>query len=91
MDLTNGQGELAALAFAAVWGIASILYGYLGRYIQPREVNLLTGTIAISLLSITLIVSSSHWESIPPVSIFSLFLSGVIAIGLGDTAFFFHG
>ena len=81
-------GETAALTAALLWAISSIVYARLGVNISPLQLNLYKGIVAIALIVITLFgqkldlsqVTANTWEL--------LFLSGVIGIGLGDTAYF---
>ncbi|MGI0488217.1 DMT family transporter [Pantanalinema rosaneae CENA516] len=82
------RGELAALSAALIWAVASVIYTHMGRYLSPLILNLAKGIVAIGLLLLTLLLRSSLF---PPVSLSAvgiLLLSGVIGIGLGDTAYF---
>lgn len=82
------QGELAALSAAAFWAIASLVYARLGQQIAPLLLNLYKGLVAIALLSFTLILRGVSIWDISPLTLLWLSLSGIIGIGLGDTAFF---
>jgi len=86
--MTDFKGELAALCAAFLWAVSSLVYGRLGQRIPPLELNLLKGMIAIALLVFTLFLSRDFLPAIPPTALSLLLLSGVIGIGLGDTAFF---
>jgi drug/metabolite transporter (DMT)-like permease len=79
---------LAALSAAALWSIASIIYGRLGEQIPPKQLNLIKGFVAIVLFLVTIVVSGEIFPDIPVISLFLLLLSGAIGIGLGDTTFF---
>ena len=82
------QGEIAALCAAFLWAISSVIYGCLGQRISPLELNLLKGAIAIPLLLLTLFLSHAFLPIVNPAAVCLLLLSGVIGIGVGDTAFF---
>ncbi len=86
--LTAFQGEIAALSAACLWAIASVMYGRLGERIPPLQLNLMKGIVAIALLLFTILITGELFPSITPVSLIFLLLSGVVGIGLGDTAFF---
>lgn len=86
--LTTFRGELAALAAALIWAIASYIYIFLGKQISSSALNLAKSSIAILL---TLVTLWSFGELFPTVSwqtVALLSLSGVLGIGMGDTAFF---
>lgn len=85
----NFQGELAALFAAALWAVSSSVYARIGQRIPPLELNLIKGTIAIALLIGTLVLQNNLSVAIAPNQMYLLLLSGVLGIGLGDTAFFF--
>jgi drug/metabolite transporter (DMT)-like permease len=83
----NFQGEIAALVAAMLWAVASIVYGRVGTSIPPLHLNLIKGVIAIALLLITIIASGELFPVLAPLPLGFLLLSGVMGIGLGDTAF----
>ncbi len=79
-------GEIAALATALVWAIAVTFFRQLGGIFTPLNLNLWKGLISIAGLSLTLLFMSS---TIPDINdVLWLLLSGLIGIGIGDTAFF---
>ncbi|MBV9385542.1 MAG: DMT family transporter [Chroococcidiopsidaceae cyanobacterium CP_BM_ER_R8_30] len=82
------QGEIAALCAAFLWAVSSIIYTRLGQSIPPLELNLLKGAIAIPLLLLTLFLNHTLLLAINPTAVCLLLLSGVMGIGVGDTAFF---
>lgn len=84
----NYLGELAALTAALLWAISSVVYGHLGLKIPPLQLNLYKGIIAIALIVLTLILQQATFSDISLLTIALLSLSGVIGIGLGDTAYF---
>ncbi|MBF2066140.1 MAG: DMT family transporter [Calothrix sp. C42_A2020_038] len=85
--MTNFQGEIAALVAALLWAVASVVYGRVGVYIPPLHLNLIKGIIAIVLLLVTIAFTGKLSFVIAPIPLYLLLLSGVIGIGLGDTAF----
>ncbi|MGF1673935.1 MAG: DMT family transporter [Rivularia sp. (in: cyanobacteria)] len=86
--MTDFLGEIAALAAACLWAIASIVYARLGARIPPLQLNLVKGIIAIALFVLTILITGELFPSIPSLPMFLLLLSGVVGISLGDTAFF---
>ncbi|WP_407897271.1 DMT family transporter [Scytonema sp. NUACC26] len=85
--MTDFKGEIAALSAACLWAVASTIYGRLGERIPPLQLNLLKGIIAIAFLLLTIPITG---EWLPNISILPLCLlvtSGIVGIGLGDTAF----
>ncbi|MDV2990454.1 MAG: hypothetical protein N4J56_000108 [Chroococcidiopsis sp. SAG 2025] len=86
---TDFLGELAALTAACLWAISSVIYGRIGQRIPPLELNILKGAIAIALLVCTLLLQNSTFTDVTPTTLGLLLLSGVLGIGIGDTAFFF--
>lgn len=86
--LNDFVGELAALGGALLWAVSSVVYRRLGLKISPLRLNLYKGMIAIALIVITLRIQAAPWANLSISTITLLTLSGVIGIGLGDTAFF---
>lgn len=82
------KGEVAALCAAFLWAVSSVIYGRLGQQIPPLTLNLLKGAIAIILLLLTLLLRGEFLSAIAPVPLCLLLLSGILGIGVGDTAFF---
>ena len=86
--INNFIGEIAALSAAFFWAAASVVYTRLGVRIPPLQLNFYKGIIAIAFILITLVgqeVDFANWSLFP---VLWLFISGVIGIGLGDTAYF---
>jgi drug/metabolite transporter (DMT)-like permease len=81
-------GELAALSAAFLWAVASVVYGRVGRHIPPVELNLLKGILALAMLGLTLFATRESLAAVEPLALALLALSGVVGIGLGDTAYF---
>lgn len=86
--LTNFRGELAAISAALIWAIASVIYIGIGRQLSPLVLNLIKGLIGIVLLILTLLLKGELLPQIGATAIGLLALSGVVGIGLGDTAYF---
>ena len=81
-------GEIAALSAALLWAISSVVYSRLGLKISPLQLNLYKGVIAIAFIIITLLIQGIAFADISTATIVLLALSGIIGIGLGDTAYF---
>ncbi|HSM83006.1 MAG TPA: DMT family transporter [Nodosilinea sp.] len=82
------RGELAALMAAFLWAVATVIFGRLGKSLTPLALNLAKGAIALVLLAATLAVLGQSRVGLDPQAVGILALSGVIGIGLGDTAYF---
>ncbi len=82
------RGELAALTAALIWACGSIVYTGVGRRITPLALNFTKGWIAIALLCLTFLITGQSFPTIEFTPFLLLFLSGVIGIGFGDTAYF---
>jgi drug/metabolite transporter (DMT)-like permease len=81
-------GELAALGGAFLWAVASVIYTRVGRAVPAAEMNLLKNVVAMAMLALTLLLVA---QALPPAAgpaVGLLLLSGVVGIGLGDTAYF---
>ncbi|NEP11719.1 MAG: DMT family transporter [Symploca sp. SIO2C1] len=87
-SITDLSGELAALGGACLWAVATVVYGRLGSYYPPLELNLMKGVIAIALIILTLIFGNEQLQLLNLNACGLLLLSGVIGIALGDTAYF---
>lgn len=91
--LNNGlifsvTGEISALTAAFLWACAAVLYRQLGVDIPPLALNLYKGVIASVLLYLTITGLGQGWGDSTVYGLCLLFLSGIIGIGVGDTAFF---
>lgn len=82
------QGEIAALGAAGLWAFATLMFGRLGKQLSPLVLNLIKGAMAVGLLVLTLAVRQQLLASLPMGSVLLLLISGVVGIGLGDTAYF---
>ena len=76
-------GESAALSAAILWAISSVIYSRLGL-----KINLYKGIIAIALIAITLLIQGTALINLSTSTVILLTISGMIGIGLGDTAYF---
>lgn len=86
--LADFRGEVAALGAAFIWAAASIVYTGVGRQLSPLVLNLVKGLIAIALLLLTLLFLGKLLPSVSLMPVLLLLISGVIGIGIGDTAYF---
>ena len=86
--VNNFIGEIAALSAALLWAISSVVYIHLGLKIPPLQLNLYKGIIAIALIAITLLIQGAAFRDLSLPTLSLLFLSGIVGIGLGDTAYF---
>ncbi|WP_319419290.1 DMT family transporter [Pleurocapsa sp. FMAR1] len=86
--VNNFIGEIAALSAALLWAISSVVYIHLGLKIPPLQLNLYKGIIAIAFIAITLLIQGAALRDLSPQTLSLLFLSGIVGIGLGDTAYF---
>ncbi|MEL4898667.1 DMT family transporter [Crocosphaera sp. Alani8] len=81
-------GEIAALGGAFLWAASSVIYQILGQKISPLKLNLFKGIVAIFLIIITLLLTRDAIPDLPLLPTGILLLSGMIGIGIGDTAYF---
>ncbi|MEB3358092.1 MAG: DMT family transporter [Synechococcales bacterium] len=86
--ITEFRGELAALGAAWIWAIASVIYVGVGRQIPSMVLNLTKGLVAIALILLTLRLRGDSLPGTTPLTLGLLVGSGIIGIGIGDTAFF---
>ncbi|WP_346290013.1 DMT family transporter [Sphaerothrix gracilis] len=82
------RGELAALTAAFLWAVSTVIFGRLGKRLSPLILNLIKGLMAIALISLTLLLQQNELTRTEPLPYVLLLLSGMIGIGLGDTAYF---
>lgn len=82
------QGELAALAAAFLWAASTVIFGRLGKSLAPLVLNIAKGLIALSLIGLTLGLQRQAAAGLGSWETGLLLASGIIGIGLGDTAYF---
>lgn len=80
-------GELLALLTALLWAVSSIIYSRVGKFIPPLELNFLKGLCALALVALALLLGRQSWNVLTPKALLLLLASGVLGIGLGDTAY----
>lgn len=81
-------GISAALGAALAWAIATRGFRKLSGYFNPVALNIWKGIISLIGISIWLLYQQPSIESLSSLDWFWLLSSGVIGIGLGDTALF---
>jgi drug/metabolite transporter (DMT)-like permease len=86
--IANFRGEIAALTAAFLWAASSTIYAILGNKIPALLLNLIKGLIALFFLILTLLITQENIIELNLLTIFLLAISGVIGIGIGDTAYF---
>ena len=88
----NHTGEIAALAAALCWAVATVMYRPIGLSLSPLVMNLYKGVLSSVLLCLTVavgwVLSGRSIVGMEPGVIGLLAVSGALGIGLGDTAFF---
>ncbi|WP_194755526.1 DMT family transporter [Aliidiomarina indica] len=82
-------GQLAALAAALSWALATLMYSRSSHHLSAAQLNLVKGIVASPLLLLGLWLSTDvqalAWTLVP---VLMLALSGVIGITIGDTCYF---
>ena len=86
--LARFAGELAALAAACLWAVATELYARLGLRIPPLELNLVKNVLAAAMIAVFLLAGGRILAAVPREALGLLLISGAVGIGLGDTAYF---
>ena len=81
-------GETAALTGAALWAISSLIFERLGKTFTATGLNFFKSTLAIVFLAATALIQTHALPQVALSPLLLLFFSGVIGIGLGDTAYF---
>lgn len=85
-------GEICALLSALSWAGALVLFKLSGERIPPLALNLFKNTVALILLTLTLLVLGDGPEKVlqfEPADLITLMLSGFLGIAVADTVFFF--
>jgi len=90
-------GEIAALSAALLWAFASIIFASIGAHVRAINLNIIKGLLACVIMVLVLAAGSlwgaaeTHLSSVYSLSVRDLLLlaaSGIIGIGIGDTAYF---
>jgi drug/metabolite transporter (DMT)-like permease len=81
-------GEFIALLVAFLWGLAAIIWTLAGEKVSAAELNLIKAIIASGLVGITLLLTRTALAPLPGLSLVQLLLSGMVGLGMGDTALF---
>jgi drug/metabolite transporter (DMT)-like permease len=81
-------GGFAALIAALLWAVAAIIFRRLGENIPPGELNLIKGSLAVLLMIATTLILNEALPIMPALTIILLLISGIVGIGIGDTAYF---
>jgi drug/metabolite transporter (DMT)-like permease len=81
-------GQIAALSAAFLWAAVSFLFLRIREHISAMELNLVKGLLAIVLLGGTSFLLREPVDNIQQQGLILLLISGVIGIGIGDTAYF---
>lgn len=86
--MINLAGASAAFSAAFLWAGSAIIFENISKNISPTRLNLYKGLIALVLLAVTSMILGERFVKFNWNEIFILAISGIIGIGLGDTAFF---
>ena len=90
-------GEFAALSAAFAWAVATIIYARIGSQVRSVNLNLIKGVIASLMMAATLgfgllvqaeSISLKSLLAIDSSHMLLLIASGIIGIGIGDSAYF---
>jgi drug/metabolite transporter (DMT)-like permease len=82
-------GGAAALVAALLWAFVAVIFRKIGENIPPAELNLLKGLLAVTALILTSLLLKEKLPAIASFTLFLLAMSGIVGIGIGDTAYFF--
>ncbi len=80
-------GIIAALASAASWAFATVVFERLGKHIPYAGITFLKGSFSIVLMCL-LALAMGDWSQISARDAVIIAASGVIGISVGDTLFF---
>lgn len=81
-------GGIAALMAALLWAVAAIIFQRLGENVPPAELNLVKGSLAVLLMIVTTLLLGESLPVMPALTFILLIISGIVGIGIGDTAYF---
>lgn len=81
-------GEVAALAAAFIWSVATFIYTRTGNRAPAVFLNLVKGAIAVAMLVATILVLGDAVPDLTASQWLWLAGSGVVGISVGDSAYF---
>jgi drug/metabolite transporter (DMT)-like permease len=84
--LVTYAGEIAALATAFCWALSVVFFRQLGDRFTPLSLNLWKG--GLSVLGLAIVLQFISFSIPNTADVYWLLASGIIGIGIGDTAFF---
>lgn len=82
------QGEIAAIAAAMVWALATWIYSQFSHRFSALQMNILKGVIASLMMLIVLPFEGLPKQAIEMEHVIILAVSGVVGIAIGDSAYF---
>ena len=88
MSYSHTLGLTAGLLAALSWAVAAVIFRQLGVRLHPLVLNLYKGTIASVALVLVLVFWGGVLQPVPLKPFLLLLFSGMLGIGVGDTAFF---
>lgn len=80
-------GIIAALASAASWAFATVVFDRLGKVIPYAGITFLKGVLSIVLM-LSLVIVVGDFKTVSVNDAIILVISGIIGIAVGDTLFF---
>lgn len=80
-------GIVSAIASAASWAFATLLFAWLGKHIPPAGITFIKGSLSIVLMAL-LTLFYNGFATIGSAECVFLAISGIIGIAVGDTLFF---
>ena len=88
MSYSHTIGLTAGLLAAFSWAVAAVIFRQLGVRLHPLVLNLYKGIIASFALVLFLTIWGGVVQAVPVKPLLLLLFSGMLGIGIGDTAFF---
>jgi drug/metabolite transporter (DMT)-like permease len=81
-------GEVAALAAAFIWSVATFIFSRTGSRAPAVFLNLIKGALAVAMLTAAVLVLGQGVPDLTASQWFWLAGSGVVGISIGDSAYF---
>ncbi|GAB2649998.1 DMT family transporter [Vibrio panuliri] len=81
-------GEISALSAAAVWAIATWIYGQFSHQFSALQLNIIKGCIASIMMALVLPIAVTIPSELSTHHLAILAVSGIIGIAIGDSAYF---